>query len=436
MEQANDIARETCRGLEFAHSRGIVHRDLKPGNVWLTGDGTAKIGDFGLAVTRDRSRLTTEGMMVGTVSYMPPEQAMGGEVTPGADLYSLGAMLYEMVTGRPPFLGDDSVAIIGQHINTPPVAPTWHNSECPRALEALILRLLAKDPSERPGAATDVLAALDGLDLTVSGESSVEEAQPLNSLAGGVFVGRQREMGELKAALEDALSGRGRLVTLVGEPGIGKTRTAQELATYAGLRSAQVLWGRCYEEQGMPPYWPWVQAIRSYVREREPDQLRSEMGAGAAEIAEVVSDIKERLPDLSPPPQLDSPEQARFRLFDSITAFLKSASQKQPLVLVLDDLHWADQPSLLLLQFVARELGNSRLLLIGTYRDMELSRQHPLTETLGELTRERLFQRVLLRGLSQQDVRRFIEVAACVDPPQGLAEAVHTQTEGKPLFVT
>ncbi|MFB3093965.1 MAG: AAA family ATPase, partial [Dehalococcoidia bacterium] len=264
----------------------------------------------------------------------------------------------------------------------------------------------------------------------------VEEVQPLDSLAGGVFVGRQREMGELKACLEDALSGRGRLVTLVGEPGIGKTRTAQELATYAGLRGAQVLWGRCYEEQGMPPYWPWVQAIRSYVRERDPEQLRSEMGAGAADIAEVVSDVKERLPDLKPPPQLDSPEQARFRLFDSITAFLKSASQKQPLVLVLDDLHWADQPSLLLLQFFARELGNSRLLLIGTYRDMELSRQHPLAETLGELTRERLFQRVLLRGLSQQDVGRFIEVAAGVDPPPGLAEAVHTQTEGNPLFVT
>ena len=436
LEQAIDIAKETCRGLEFAHSRGIVHRDLKPGNVWLTGDGVAKIGDFGLAVAIDRSRLTTEGMMVGTVSYMPPEQAMGGEVTPRADLYSLGAMLYEMVTGRPPFLGDDSVAIIGQHINTPPVAPTWHNSACSRPLEALILRLLAKDPSERPGSASDVLAALDGLDLTTTAETSVEEAQPLDSLAGGVFVGRQREMGELKAALEDALSGRGRLVTLVGEPGIGKTRTAQELATYAGLRSAQVLWGRCYEEQGMPPYWPWVQAIRSYVREHEPDQLRSEMGAGAADIAEVVSDVKERLPDLRPPPALDSPEQARFRLFDSITAFLKSASQKQPLVLVLDDLHWADQPSLLLLQFVARELGNSRLLLVGTYRDVDLNRQHPLAETLGELTRERLFQRVFLRGLTQQDVARFIEIAAGVDPPSGLVEAVHTQTEGNPLFVT
>ena len=439
LQQAIRIAQETCRGLEFAHGRGIVHRDLKPGNVWLTGDGTAKIGDFGLAVSLDRSRLTQEGMMVGTVSYMPPEQAMGGEVTPQSDLYSLGAMPYEMATGRPPFLGDDSVATIGQHINTPPVAPTWHNGQCPRPLEALIMRLLAKNPAQRPDSAADVLSALEAIDLNSGVESgeAVDEAGVLDSLAGGVFVGRQREMGELKAALEDAMSGRGKLITLVGEPGIGKTRTATELTTYAGMRSAQVLWGRCYEGEGAPPYWPWVQAIRSYVRDVDPEQLRSEMGAGAADIAQVVSDVKEQLPGLEAPPQLE-PEQARFRLFDSITAFLKSAARRQPLVLVLDDLQWADHPSLLLLEFVARELGGARLLLVGTYRDVELSRQHPLSHTLGELTRsaEGGFQRVLLRGLAQEDVGRFIELASGVTPPTGMVAAVHRQTEGNPLFVT
>ncbi len=120
LEDALRISSEICRGLEFAHSKSIIHRDLKPGNVWLTDDGTARIGDFGLAISLDRSRLTQEKMMVGTVSYMPPEQATGGEITPRADLYSLGAMLYEMVTGRPPFMGDDEIAIIGQHISTPP----------------------------------------------------------------------------------------------------------------------------------------------------------------------------------------------------------------------------------------------------------------------------------------------------------------------------
>ena len=212
IEEAISIAIATCRGLEFAHSNGIIHRDLKPGNVWLTADGVAKIGDFGLAMATDRSRLTIDGKVVGTASYMPPEQAMGGEMTPRADLYSLGAMLYDMICGRPPFLGDDNIAIIGQHINTPPVAPTWHRSDCPKPLESLIMRLLAKDPSERPGSAADVLTALEAVDITASIEAPAagdREANVLDSLAGGVFVGRQREMGQLKAALEDALSGKG-----------------------------------------------------------------------------------------------------------------------------------------------------------------------------------------------------------------------------------
>ncbi len=435
IDRCLEITRQIGMGLQFAHARGIVHRDLKPGNVWLTNDGIAKIGDFGLALSLDRSRLTSEGMMVGTVSYMPPEQALGSDVTPQADLYSLGAMFYEMITGRPPFLGDDPVAIISQHINTPPVAPSWHNPHCPRNLEALILRLLAKDPAERPANAGDVLTALGSIDVKAIDERPLEETRSLDSLAGGVFVGRQKEMSELKAALEEALSGHGRLMMLVGEPGIGKTRTALELTTYAGLRKAQVLWGRCYESQGTPPYWPWVQAIRAYVRDATPPQLLRVMGAGAANIAEIVSDVRQCLPDLEPPLAIESPEAARFRLFDSIAAFLKSASGAHPLVVILDDLQWADKLTLLLLQFVVGELAASHLLILGTYRDVELSRKHPLAQALGELTRERAFQRVLLRGLSQPDVRRFIELTSGLEPPDALVKAVHNQTEGNPLFV-
>src|SRR5439155_8001483 len=155
---------------------------------------------------------------------------------------------------------------------------------------------------------------------------------------------------ERGAAVEDVGAGRARLVLLVGEPGIGKTRTASEIAIYARLRGCQVLWGRGIETGGAPAYWPWVQVIRAYMRERDPQNAIAEMGSGAVDIAQVVSEVRERLPDLSAPPALE-PEQARFRLFDSVTTFLKTATSRRPLVLLLDDLHWADKPSLLLLQF-------------------------------------------------------------------------------------
>ncbi len=184
-----------------------------------------------------------------------------------------------------------------------------------------------------------------------------------------VFIGRHREIADLKATLEEALSGRGRLVMLAGEPGIGKTRTAQELAAVAEHHGARVLWGGCYEGEGAPPYWPWVQLIRSYVGQSEPEHLRSEIGPGASDISEIVPEVRAKLPDLEPVPSLE-PEQARFRLFDSIATFLNRASETQPLMLVLDDLHWADRSSLLLLQFLARQLGEARMVVVGCYRDV------------------------------------------------------------------
>ena len=328
LEDALRVASEICSGLEFAHSKGIIHRDLKPGNVWLTDEGTVRIGDFGLALSVDRSRLTQEKMMVGTVSYMPPEQATGGEVTAQADLYSLGAMLYEMVAGRPPFMGDDDIAIIGQHVNTPPVAPGWHNPSLPQTMDSLIMRLLSKNPSDRPDSAAEVLQALGAIDPEEAAAAHENDQGSLDSMSGGVFVGRHREMDALKAGFEDVLGGHGKMVALVGEPGIGKTRTAQELATYATMRGGQVLWGRWRR-------YPWVQAIRSYVAEKDADTVRREMGSTASVISEIVPDIKEQLPDVQTSPPIDEPESARFRLFDSIATFFKTASGTQPIVLML-----------------------------------------------------------------------------------------------------
>jgi hypothetical protein len=225
------------------------------------------------------------------------------------------------------------------------------------------------------------------------------------------------------------------LVCVVGEPGIGKTALAEELASQTRLAGGRVLWGRCYEEQGAPAYWPFVQALRAFVREREPDQLRAEAADAAAALAEILPELPQRLGPLPVPSSLD-PREARFRLFDAVCSFLRRAAETQPLLLVLDDLHWADQGTLALLVALAREVAQARLLVLGTYRDIEVDRGHPLTRALAELTRTRLFERVRLTGLAREDVRRFVAAVGSVEPRPMLVDAVYARTEGNPLFVS
>jgi hypothetical protein len=437
LERAVEIAIETARGLEFAHSQGIVHRDLKPGNVWLTADGRAKIGDFGLAVAVDRTRLTQAGMMVGTVSYMPPEQATGGEVGPHSDLYSLGAMLYEMVCGRPPFVGDEQVAIIGQHLNTPPVAPAWHRPDCPHALEALILQLLEKNPQARPESATQVRETLERLKDEPAAPPQAAERSAVgvaSPIYGRTFVGREHELAQLKDTFDAALSGAGGLAMVVGEPGIGKTALCEQLETYAVLRGGQVLVGHCYEEGSLSqPYLAFIEALRAYVLTREVDGLRSDLGENAGVVARIVSEIRARLH--VEPPAASSPEDDRWRLLEAVTSFLRNASSAKPLVVVLEDLHWADRGTLDLLQHVARNLQGSRLLVVGTYRDVDVDRAHPLSGALGELRRSASFARIALHGLTVDEVHRMISAVIGQEARRSIAEAIYRQTEGNPLFV-
>ena len=251
----------------------------------------------------------------------------------------------------------------------------------------------------------------------------------------GIFVGREREMAELVAALDSSMAGRGRLVMLAGEPGIGKTRIAQELASHAQSLGAHVLWGWCYEREGAPPYWPWVQPIQSYVIDTVPDKLLGEMGPGASDIADLIPEIREKLPGLDPPPELD-PQQTRFRLFNSVSTFLKNLAQSQALVLVLDDLHWADSSSLLLLEFLAGQIAESKILVIGSYRDIEVTRQHPLSESLAQLSRSPAYQRIVLGGLDSEDAGLFVRTAGVENASIGLITAIHSHTEGNPLFMT
>jgi DNA-binding SARP family transcriptional activator len=274
-----------------------------------------------------------------------------------------------------------------------------------------------------------ILQQDSSLAVTPGAEPPEEVAEP----ARGVFVGREAEVAELKDSFTAAAAGRGRLVLLVGEPGIGKSRLAEELIRHARASRAHVLVGRCWEAGGAPAFWPWVQSLRSYIRASQPDALRAQLGAGAVDLAQIVPEVREYFPDLpEPTPEVEG---ARFRLFEASTRFLRNASLARPLVLFLDDLHAADEPSLLMLRFVAGEIGDSRILLVGTYRDVDPTVRDPLAATLAELTREHVTHRIALSGLTRADVARYLELTAGATPPEALVSTIHTETEGNPLFV-
>jgi tetratricopeptide (TPR) repeat protein len=248
------------------------------------------------------------------------------------------------------------------------------------------------------------------------------------------LVGRDGELAELLAGLDDAACGSGRLFLLAGDPGIGKSRLAYEAAARAGDHGFKVVWGRCWEAGGAPAYWPWVQALRAVVRGVGSEELRSQLGVGAPFVAQIVAEVAEMLPDVRPPPPMEA-EGARFRLFDAVAAFLRNAGAGQPLMLVLDDLHAADAPSILLLRFVARELGGAGVLVLGAYRDMELDRGHPLAVALAELSREPVTRHVRLSGLDEAGVAHLIREVTGVIARETVVAAVHRCTEGNPLFV-
>jgi len=272
-----EIACQICAALDHAHANKIVHRDLKPDNVLLSaGDqsGSVKLVDLGLALPGYGTRISRAGIIVGTASYMAPEQALGQPVDGRADLYALGVVLYELTTGRLPFTGDDPLTIVSQHVHAPVVPPRVLRPDLPRALEAVILRLLEKGPAERFATAGETAVALrESLAAreTAGEADSAPTVAILDALSRGRLVGRVAELAEAREFWRRAREGHGHAVLLSGEPGAGKTRLAREFTIQAAVDGAVVLTSGCYEYEATTPYLPFVEAFRRWVRDEKDD---------------------------------------------------------------------------------------------------------------------------------------------------------------------
>jgi hypothetical protein len=263
--------------------------------------------------------------------------------------------------------------------------------------------------------------------------SSVPLPAALAEATRSSFVGRADERHRLADALRAAAGGERRVVLVAGEPGIGKTRLAAELAREAHAAGSLVLYGRCDEDLGAP-YQPWVHTLAHFAAHAEPEELRRLLDVSGTEVAHIVPELGRRIPGLDLPP-INDPESARFAVFESIDGFLAAISHSAPVLLIFDDLHWADKPSLVLLRHLLHSQRDAALLVVATYRETDLSRTHPLAEMLADLRREVRVERVLLRGLDRADLTALVASRAQQDPPAALVEALHTETEGNPFFV-
>lgn len=410
----------TCQVLNFIHSRLLVHRDIKPANIRITPEGNIKLMDFGLM---DQMGLPSRGEITGTVLYLPPEVAKGGVIDARSDLYSLGVMAYELVTGRPPFVGEKALEIISQHIQASPIPPRQIREDTPQVLEDIMLRLLAKDQDDRYQTTAELIYDL----VQVSGEKIAIETfeQRKSYLNCSELIGREREMQKLKDAFTLTRQGKGQGIFIAAPAGVGKTRLIQEFKLKVQLAEIPFMQGECFQ-QGMTSYQPLADAFKPLLPLTKKDIL-DKYGSVLVKL----------IPELSkegyqPAPKLDEVGE-KVRLFEQVAGWLKEVSKVTHIVICIENLHWSDFGTLELLNACIRELQDYPIMIVGTFRDDEVEP----TSIIFQTVEEEITQLLKLSTLNQDNVQSLIKgMLGRIELTEDFTDCIYTATGGNAFFVS
>jgi tetratricopeptide (TPR) repeat protein len=428
------IAGEIAEALEAAHVRGVSHQDLTPANVMLTTGGRVKVLDFGLAKRLGSSPIDAPGggprSRYGTPAYMAPEQVRDEPSDLRVDIFAFGLILCELVAGCHPFRRQTASATMAAIEGEPPDLSGATREISPQTA-ALLARLLAKSPQARPSTMGEVRRALQ---QTMSPGRTVLTGSTAGTLARAPLVERDQEIRLLEEHLSAALAGTGAVVLISGEPGIGKTSLAQALLAMAEARGARTSIGRCRETGGSAPYGPFVEIFEGLLSTLPDADAREILGDSLPEMARLMPTATRRFGGARAPAERPLHPQRRV-LFNAFRDVLRRLGCFGPRAFVLEDLHWADEPTLLLLQHAAEMAGELPLMLIGTHRDGDIDLSSAFVRTLDGLIRGRHARRLTLRRLTLPAVGSLLEAMSGRQPPTCLTKAIHQSTAGNPFFV-
>jgi predicted ATPase len=441
------IARQISEALAVAHAAQIVHRDIKPDNVMLRPDGYIKLLDFGLARVQPEAitagstgPMTEPGMVLGTVAYMAPEQARGEPVAPEADVFALGVVLYELVTGKHPFAAASQLGTLHALMYESPEPPALLNPEVPRAIDQLIVEMLHKDARLRPGSGEVMYRLSLAHDSTVAVALSSVAVSKGRTAAPTDVVGRDVEIDALTHEFERAQKGKGRLVAIAAEAGMGKTTLLDEFLRQisAGGEPVRIGRGRCSQRlAGTEAYLPVLEALDSLQQHEQLGSLSRLMRALAPNW----------YVQIMPPSNNDS-SAARLaadtatgsqeRLKREIALLLEEVGRMSPVILCFDDVHWADPSTTDLLGYLARRIDNTRLLIVTTARPSELAQaKHPFLAMKLDLLSRGMCREIVPSSLRVEDISRYLALRFPEHAfPDSLASVLHHRTEGNPLFMT
>lgn len=449
-----DVGVQIADALKAAHSVGLIHRDIKPANILITPKGVAKVTDFGLAkmvrlstdeIDREAltlaANLTGPGIVLGTAAYMSPEQTRGENLDSRSEIFSLGSLLYEAATRTRAFNGPSVLAIMHAISAIDPPPPSKLRPELPREFDMIIERALAKDKNQRYGSAGEMADALRSLRSSTTGAWSgipIVYDSDLIDRSLPSFVGREPEMIKLEGLLQQAIEGTGRIVFITGEPGIGKTSLSDEFLRRARKQQPGILIsrGRCVEQYGTgEAYLPFLDAMGELLqapgRERIAAIMRTYAPTWCMELptAFASSGSIEKLQQET----IGATKERMMREMGDALGMLASAS---PIVLLLEDLHWADPSSIDLLRHLCQRIGTQRLLIAGTFRPEDVERSgHPLKSYKAEMQAHNLCEEVALGSWTRQHIAEYVDATFSPnDFPAELTALIHEKTEGHPLF--